>query len=57
MQKVATRQADIDKAEADRYKRNCKIDELIKENAELKAKLYKLQSELDPVNEENVEEN
>lgn len=57
VQKVATRQADIDKAEADRYERNCKIDKLTKENAELKAKLYELQSKLDPVNEENVEEN
>ena len=57
VQKVATRQADIDKAEADRYERNSKIDKLTKENAELKAKLYELQSKLDPVNEENVEEN
>lgn len=44
VQKVATRQADIDKAEADRYERNRKIEELEKENAELKAKIYELQN-------------
>ena len=44
VQKVATRQADIDKAEADRYERNRTIEELEKENAELKAKIYELQN-------------
>lgn len=44
VQKVATREADISKAESDKYERNRKIEELTKENAELKAKIYELQN-------------
>lgn len=42
--KVATRDADVSKAESDRYERNKKIEALEKENAELKAKIYELQN-------------
>ena len=42
--KVATRDADVSKAENDRYERNRKIEALEKENAELKAKIYELQN-------------
>ena len=48
--------ADIDKAESDKYERNRKIEELTKENAELKAKLYELQSNQNNVKEENSDE-
>ena len=44
VQKVATRQADIDKAESDRYERNRKIEALEREVSELKAKIYELQN-------------
>jgi hypothetical protein len=44
VQKVATRDADISKAESDRYERNRKIAALEKENAELRAKIYELQN-------------
>ena len=42
--KVATRDADVSKAENDRYERNRKIEALEKENAELRAKIYELQN-------------
>ena len=45
VKKVATRDADIDKANADKYKRENEIKELTEEVAELKAKLYELQNE------------
>lgn len=45
VQKVATREADISKAESDKYERNRKIEALEKENAELKAKIYKMLNE------------
>lgn len=44
IQEVATKKADIAKAESDRYERGRKIEELTKENAELKAKIYELQN-------------
>lgn len=44
VQEVATKKADIAKAESDKYERNRKIEELTKENAELKAKIYELQN-------------
>ena len=44
VRKVATRDADIANAESDKYERNKKIEELAKENAELKSKLYELQN-------------
>ena len=56
VQKVATRDADVAKAESDKYERNRKIDELTKENAELKAKLYELQSNQNNVKEEESDE-
>lgn len=56
VQKVATREADISKAESDKYERNRKIEELTKENAELKAKLYELQSNQNNVKEEKSDE-
>lgn len=56
VKKVATRDADIDKAESDKYERNRKIEELTKENAELKAKLYELQSNMNNVKEEESDE-
>lgn len=45
VQKVATAKADIDKAEADKYTRDSENKKLKEEVAELKAKLYELQSE------------
>ena len=42
--KVATRDADVKKAEDDRYERNKKIEALEKEVCELKAKIYSLQN-------------
>ncbi len=44
VQEVATKRADIAKAESDKYERNRKIEALEKENAELKAKIYELQN-------------
>lgn len=44
VQELATKKADIAKAESDKYERNRKIEELTKENAELKSKLYDLQN-------------
>lgn len=44
VQEVATKKADIAKAESDKYERNHKIEALEKENAELKAKIYELQN-------------
>ena len=51
IQKVATRDADVKRAEDDRYERNKKIEELAKENAELKSKLYELQNKGEESNE------
>lgn len=42
--KVATRDADVKKAEDDRYERGKKIEALEKEVCELKAKIYSLQN-------------
>lgn len=42
--KVATRDADIKKAEDDRYERNKKNEALEREVRELKAKIYELQN-------------
>lgn len=44
IQEVATKKADIAKAESDKYERNRKIETLENENAELKAKIYELQN-------------
>ena len=46
VKKVATRDADIDKANADRWKREDENSKLKAEVAELKAKLYELQSNM-----------
>ena len=56
VQEVATKKADIAKAESDKYERNRKIEELTKENAELKSKLYDLQSNQHNVKEEESDE-
>lgn len=54
---VATAQARIDKAEADRYDRNRENERLTEENNRLKAELYEVQkaSEVIDKDEENVE--
>ena len=54
---VATAQARIDKAEADRYERNSENTRLIEENNKLKAELYEMQkaSETIDKDEENTE--
>lgn len=54
---VATAQARIDKAEADRYDRNRENERLTEENNRLKAELYEMQkaSEVIDKDEENVE--
>lgn len=40
IKEVATKKYDIEKAETDKYERNCKISALEKENAELKQRLF-----------------
>lgn len=54
---VATAQARIDKAEADRYDRNRENERLTEENNKLKAELYEMQkvSEVIDKSEENKE--
>lgn len=54
---VATAQARIDKAEADRYDRNRENERLTEENSRLKAELYEMQkaSEVIDKDEENTE--
>ena len=54
---VATAQARIDKAEADRYERNRENERLTEENNKLKAELYEMQkaSEVIDKDEENTE--
>lgn len=54
---VATAQARIDKAEADRYERNRENERLTEENNKLKAELYEMQkaSEAGSSCEENIE--
>lgn len=54
---VATAQARIDKAEADRYDRNRENERLTEENNRLKAELYEMQkaSEVIDKDEENTE--
>lgn len=54
---VATAQARIDKAEADRYERNSENTRLTEENNRLKAELYEMQkaSEVIDKDEENTE--
>lgn len=54
---VATAQARIDKAEADRYDRNRENERLTEENNKLKAELYEMQkaSEVIDKDEENTE--
>ena len=54
---VATAQARIDKAEADRYDRNRENERLTEENNRLKAELYEMQkaSEVIGKDEENTE--
>lgn len=54
---VATAQARIDKAEADRYERNRENERLTEENNRLKAELYEMQkaSEVIDRSEENTE--
>ena len=54
---VATAQARIDKAEADRYERNSENTRLTEENNKLKAELYEMQkaSEVIDKDEENTE--
>ena len=54
---VATAQARIDKAEADRYERNTENERLTEENNKLKAELYEMQkaSEVIDKDEENTE--
>lgn len=54
---VATAQARIDKAEADRYDRNSENTRLTEENNRLKAELYEMQkaSEVIDKDEENTE--
>ena len=54
---VATAQARIDKAEADRYDRNRENERLTEENNKLKAELYEMQkvSEVIDTDEENAE--
>ncbi len=54
---VATAQARIDKAEADRYERNRENERLTEENNKLKAELYEMQkaSEVIDKSEENTE--
>lgn len=54
---VATAQARIDKAEADRYDRNRENERLTEENSRLKAELYEMQkaSEVVDKDEENTE--
>ncbi len=54
---VATAQARIDKAEADRYERNRENERLTEENNRLKAELYEMQkaSEVIDKDEENTE--
>lgn len=54
---VATAQARIDKAEADRYDRNRENERLTEENNRLKAELYEMQkaSEVVDKDEENTE--
>lgn len=46
VKKVATRDADIDAANKDRYTRNSENEKLKAEIAELKAKLYELQNNM-----------
>ena len=54
---VATAQARIDKAEADRYERNSENTRLTEENNRLKAELYEMQkaSEVIDKDEDNTE--
>lgn len=54
---VATAQARIDKAEADKYERNRENERLTEENNRLKAELYEMQkaSEVIDKDEENTE--
>lgn len=54
---VATAQARIDKAEADRYDRNRENERLTEENSRLKAELYEMQKASDVIDkdEENTE--
>ena len=54
---VATAQARIDKAEADRYDRNRENERLTEENNRLKAELYEMQKASEVINkdEENTE--
>ena len=49
VQKVATREADIDKANADKWTREDENKKLKAEVAELKAKLYELQNKEEDV--------
>lgn len=52
VKKVATRDADIDAANKDRYTRNSENEKLKAEIAELKAKLYELQNNMNNAKEE-----
>lgn len=54
--KVATRDADIDKANTDRWAREDENKKLKAEVAELKAKLYELQSNMNNAKEEKSDE-
>lgn len=49
---VATAQARIDKAEADRYERNRENERLTEENNRLKAELYEMQKVSEVINNE-----
>ena len=54
--KVATRDADVDKANADKWKREDENSKLKAEVAELKAKLYELQNNMNNAKEEKSDE-
>lgn len=51
----ATAQADINKANADKYERTCENERLNKEVAALKAKIYELQIALDKCNPKPID--
>lgn len=54
--KVATRDADIDKANTEKWKRDDENKKLKAEVSELKAKLYELQSNMNNAKEEESDE-
>lgn len=51
IKEVATKQADIDKANSDRYARSLENEKLKQEISELQAELYKIQKSKNEMNE------